>query len=358
MGIASSSVVCIQIFLPSFHLHDHTASADKENHPPTNRPNPNERKPIVSPPSIPHSSPSLTQFMSHKMSPPFPDPLILPPLNPPHSFTLVLLHGRGNSPSSLLPFCSPLQRSFPSLKIILPTAPKSRATIYARSLITQWFDGWHLDSPASVLNPGQDEWRSIDGLQRTTSYLHDLLRQEIALLGGDSRKMFLGGLSQGCAASLMALLLWEGKPLGRCVGMCGWLPFVRTVQRATKDFASRKGDTEEDGFDPFGGNGEDDEDKPQDVEAAAVQALRESLELEGNSPITRPNSFDTPVFLAHGTEDDKVLIAHGKEAASTLSELSVNTSWNEYPGLGHWFYPEMITDITAFLKSQIPQHRR
>lgn len=142
------------------------------------------------------------------------------------------------------------------------------------------------------------------------------------------------------------------------MGMCGWLPFVRTVQRATKDFASRKGDTEEDEFDPFGGNGEDDEDKPQDVEAAAVQALRESLELEGNSPITRPNSFDTPVFLAHGTEDDKVLIAHGKEAASTLSELSVNTSWNEYPGLGHWFYPEMITDITAFLKSQIPQHRR
>ncbi|KAK0667445.1 Alpha/Beta hydrolase protein [Cercophora samala] len=284
----------------------------------------------------------------------FPPPITIPPLNPPHNTTLILLHGRGNNPSSLLPLCTPIQQSlFPSasLKIILPASPKSRATIYARSLITQWFDGWHLDSPSSVLNPAQDEWRSIEGLQQTVSYLQELLHEEMALVGGDSRRVFLGGLSQGCAASLMALLLWEGEPLGGYVGMCGWLPFVKTVQRVMQEFDSRESELEEDGFDPFeGGDDNDDDEKPQDVEAAAIRALRESLELEGKRPVTRPKSFDTPVFLAHGTEDDKVLIAHGREAASTLKRLGINISWNEYPGLGHWFYPEIIIDISAFLK--------
>ncbi|KAK4181501.1 Alpha/Beta hydrolase protein [Triangularia setosa] len=282
---------------------------------------------------------------------PFPPPLILPPLSPSHTHTLILLHGRGNTPSSLLPLCSPLQHSFPSLKIILPTSPKSRATIYARSLIPQWFDGWHLDSPSSVNNPSQDEWRSIDGLQQAISYLRDLLCQEIALVGGDSRRVFLGGLSQGCAASLIALLLWEGEPLGGYLGMCGWLSFVRAVERVVREFDSGDGRWDDGGFNPFGGDDDADKDNPQDLEAAATQALRESLELGGKGPVTRPKSFDTPVFLAHGTEDDKVLIAHGRAAASCLKELGIDTSWYEYQGLGHWFYPEMITDMTIFLKS-------
>ncbi|KAK4203043.1 Alpha/Beta hydrolase protein [Triangularia verruculosa] len=282
---------------------------------------------------------------------PFPSPLTIPPLAPPHQYTLILLHGRGSTPHSLLPLVTPLQQSFPSFKFILPTSPRSRATIYARSLIPQWFDGWHLDTPASAANPSQDEWRSIDGLQQTVNYLHDLLREEIALLGGDSRKVVLGGLSQGCAASLMALLLWEGESLGGYVGMCGWLPFVRTVDGVVEGFDGSESKTEDDGFDPFARDDGEGHDKAEDVEAAVVSTLRECLELDGKGPSTRPRSFDTPVFLVHGTEDDKVLIAHGREASSCLQQLGVNTSWNEYPGLGHWFYPEMITDIAAFLKS-------
>ncbi|KAK0735411.1 Alpha/Beta hydrolase protein [Apiosordaria backusii] len=283
---------------------------------------------------------------------PFSPPLTLPPKSPSHHSTLILLHGRGNTPSSLLPLCSPLQQSLPSLKIILPTAPKSRATIYARSLIPQWFDSWHLDSQASVSNPSQDEWRSIDGLQQTVFYLHNLLREETALVGGDSRRVFLGGLSQGCAASLMAMLLWEGDQLGGYLGMCGWLPFVRTVRRVFSGFDSGEGEEEDDGFDPFGRDSDDEEERPRDVESAVVQALRESLELESKGPFSRPKSFETSVFLGHGTEDDKVLIAHGREAASCLDSLGINTSWNEYQGLGHWFSPEMTTDMVTFLKSQ------
>lgn len=74
----------------------------------------------------------------------------------------------------------------------------------------------------------------IDGLRETTAYLHTLIREEIALLraaGGGSRDIVLGGLSQGCAASLVAAALWDGEewPLGAVVGMCGWLPFVEGV---------------------------------------------------------------------------------------------------------------------------------
>ncbi|KAK0727463.1 Alpha/Beta hydrolase protein [Lasiosphaeria miniovina] len=47
----------------------------------------------------------------------------------------------------------------------------------------------------------------------------------MALVGG-AQNVVLVGLSQGCVASLVALLLWDGEPLAAAVGMCGWLPFV------------------------------------------------------------------------------------------------------------------------------------
>lgn len=352
----------------------------------------------------------------------FGDTLVIEPLSKTHKQTFILLHGRGSSasifgpefvqtsfqsaPNPLTgpPTTSTLATTFPHAKFIFPTAPRRRATIYKRSIINQWFDSWHMDSD----NPHAQEWLMIEGLQETVAYVHDLLRKEIALVGKDARRVILGGISQGCAASLVALLLWDGPPLGGVLGMCGWLPFRKRLGRRTVgaggeggasgflgdlrrgsvtgdtacvgdtsdedsdsdsdlsndedgpvlDGAVRWADCDKDDFDPFERSDNDDESsgatgiQPLDSAAHAVQTLREALEmdLDQGKP---PSSFvDTPVFLGHGTDDEKVPVTLGAQSAACLDAMGVKVSWHEYHGLGHWYSPEMIAQMVDFVNDQ------
>ena len=341
----------------------------------------------------------------------FPPPLTIPPLTPPHKQTIILLHGRGTSarnfgpalvsapfPFPSIPSPSPsgtsppppttaaaaatmtttttLRAAFPHAKFVFPCAPRQRATIYRRSVISQWFDGGHLGADGRGRGGGEEEkkkkkkkeredgqqedveeWRAIAGLQHTVAHVHELVRAEAAGLSG-SGGVVLGGFSQGCAAALAAALLWDGpEALGGFVGMCGWLPFAGVVRGAV---AAGLGEGEEDGWDPFERDGQDgggvEEGDDVDVVVRVVRALRERLEMEVDKRApasSRPRAFDTPIFLGHGDEDDKVPIARGKEAVECLRAAGCDVvSWNEYPGLGHWYSPEMLADMTSFLRDQ------
>ncbi|KAI3325028.1 alpha/beta-hydrolase [Xylariaceae sp. AK1471] len=197
----------------------------------------------------------------------YPDPFIVPPRSLPHKHTFIILHGRGSSgeafgsvllefpivpPGVLAASSSPTLASlYPNARFVFPTAARRRATVYKRAYTHQWFDNWKLEPPAT-----DREELQIPGLQETTSYLHRLVREEIALVPGGAANAILGGLSQGCAASLIALLLWEGDGLAAAFGMCGWLPYaVRMGEEMQEDKPSqghRFGEdvqTEEDGGD-------------------------------------------------------------------------------------------------------------
>jgi acetyl esterase/lipase len=112
------------------------------------------------------------------------------------------------------------------------------------------------------------------------------------------------------------------------------------------------------GFDPFDRGDEDEdgengEEEALGVEASVVKVLREMLELEGDGGVkSRPKAFDTPVFLGHGTEDDKVPVARGRGAAECLRAAGMHVEWKEYSGLGHWYSADMLTDIASFLADQ------
>ncbi|KAL2162873.1 hypothetical protein VTH06DRAFT_6709 [Thermothelomyces fergusii] len=322
----------------------------------------------------------------------FPPVHVIPPLSLPHRHTIILLHGRGLSwgtfgrdlLSAPFPLPPPSRRAaagtlgtlrsvYPHARFVLPTAPRQRATIYARSLVRQWFDGWHLHDRDNNNNNNnnnnddnnddhegdEEEWRCIAGLRDTVAHVHGLVRAEAALVGG-ARNVALGGLSQGCAAGLAALLLWDGaEPLAGFLGMCGWLVFERALVRG----ALEAGGEEDDGFDPFereeeedggesGGTG-DGRDEVS-VEARVVRALREMLELDdeddgGKGPTRRPSAFDTPVFLGHGLDDDKVPISRGRGAAEFLKAAGMHVEWKEYHDLGHWYSPAMLSDMASFL---------
>ena len=52
----------------------------------------------------------------------------------------------------------------------------------------------------------------------------------------------LGGLSQGCATSLISLLLWDGPPLKATFGMCGWLPYRSRLEEIISGGEGEGGD--------------------------------------------------------------------------------------------------------------------
>lgn len=313
----------------------------------------------------------------------YPDPLIFEPLQLPHKQTFILLHGRGSWAEKFGPelLRTPIQSSrcnggktlvddskdtsetqkpvmtlqaaFPHARFVFPTAARRRATIYKRSYTHQWFDNWKLDPPAT-----EREELQIEGLHETTKYLHQLLREEIAIVLGGAKSVVFGGLSQGCAASLVALLLWEGEDLGAVLGMCGWLPFAERLMTLIRGKEDEKHVNDVLGFDPFAvGAYENDDDDNIGDEATdtpaqrAVTWLREELDLPALQlppellPVQR-----IPIFLGHGVQDEKVSIVVGRRTSECLSELGASVSWKEYDNLGHWYSSEMLNDLLHFLQ--------
>jgi predicted esterase len=300
-------------------------------------------------------------------------PLVVLPLHN-HKTTMIILHGRGSSaekfaepllthmvsPGDTVPATSteslvgrsppPPMKSFrehfPDTKFVFPTAPLRRAVVFKRSLTHQWFDNW------SLTEPELKQYLQAQGLQETSAYLHDLLQDEIRIVGASN--VVLMGLSQGCAASIVAMLLWKGERIGALVGMCGYVPFRKGMYESVEDANS-------DDTDSLVGSDGDQEDvfERDDEESGsgskfekAVEWLREELGIsqddggidEQSSPLQ-----STPVFMGHGRDDEKVPCHIGKLAADFLTGIDVSVIWQDYAGLGHWYSADMLRDIVGFV---------
>lgn len=287
-----------------------------------------------------------------------------------------------------------LQSAFPHAKLIFLTASKNRATIY-KSSTHQWFDNWYHN--VSAKERLQHQYLQIEGLGKSVEYVHGVLRREIAEVGGEN--VVLWGMSQGCATSLVSLLTWEGRKFAGVIGMCGYLPFAtsitevfpkaeekaivkedveeRSSENDSDDDDENEGDesdqssgdeedadafvhSDEDDFDSLSQSEEIDEDPfASDNEASnnamnlperAIANFREDIEMGSNTGI----SFQSiPVFLGHGTKDEKVDLEDGREAKKSLDLLGVDVQLAEYEGLGHWFSEKMLADIFGFLREKL-----
>lgn len=109
-------------------------------------------------------------------------------------------------------------------------------------------------------------------------------------------RIVLGGLSQGCAASITTLLAGDRRLAGY-IGMSGWLPFEAELSDISKDI--------------------------EDISAKnrlasslqAVNHLRNMLNLE---PRETAPQLQTPVFLGHGDADEKISIDNGRKMKDLL----------------------------------------
>ncbi|CAD6575380.1 MAG: hypothetical protein ASARMPREDX12_007246 [Alectoria sarmentosa] len=291
----------------------------------------------------------------------YPEPLLVPSTLT-HKHTFIILHGRGSNaqkfgPPLLSTEISPgttLQTAFPHAKFVFPTASKRRAQIYNRSIIHQWFDNWSLSVPT------EREALMLDGLRESSSYVHGLITEAVKEVGANN--VALGGLSQGCAAMLISMLTWDGEPLAAAFGMCGWLPLRQHLADITDPQTQS-----DNGENPFAQ--EEDADGELDLPAQAVAWLREELDLpirstpsviapnSASSPTPSPSSPNillpfqrTPLFLAHGTADEKVKIELGLEARDCLTSLQIDVTWSEYESLGHWYSGHMLGALVECLE--------
>lgn len=205
----------------------------------------------------------------------------------------------------------------------------------------------------------------VDGLSRSVAYVHGVMRREIEEVGRE--KVVVWGLSQGCATTLMSGLMWDGEAFGGMVGMCGYLPFSNYVEDVFNPSTAQLGDDnpfaqDDDDDDPFSySGGEDSSSTPTpvpdnnafsipDLPIQAVTTIHDELLLTSKPSM----AFQSiPIFLGHGTKDDKVALEYGREAKKALEQLGVDVKMTEYEGLGHWYSGEMLEDIFEFLREKL-----
>jgi predicted esterase len=276
----------------------------------------------------------------------YPEPQVVYPTSP-HTHTFIILHGRGSNgdmfSSQFLRACTAsglnLPQVFPGMKFICPTARKRAAVALKRALVNQWFDIY------TIKDPSKGEEIQVEGLRETTEFLRDLITKEMELIPPEN--IILGGLSQGCATALHALMTLN-LTLGAFVGMSGWFPFVKHLKDIVRSPAggSPTQTIEVDG---------DGEGKQTNIPMQAVNFLRKNMNIEPlpSTAGALPLSLQTPVFIGHGEIDDKVVIGLGRQIHETAVSLGMDSTFKEYKGFGHWFVePEEIDDVADFLSEK------
>jgi phospholipase/carboxylesterase len=58
---------------------------------------------------------------------------------------------------------------------------------------------------------------------------------------------------------------------------------------------------------------------------------------------------NTPIYMAHGTEDQVVDLSRAEASRDVLAGLGYNVQWHTYP-MPHSVHPREIADISGFLK--------
>lgn len=182
--------------------------------------------------------------------------------------SLIILHGLGADGSDFVPLCGELTlEEAGPTRFVLPSAPVRRVSLNNGYPMQAWYD----ILPTS--GPGREDEASLREAHVQVMWL---IEREMAR-GVPSDRIVLMGFSQGCAMTLMTGLRCPHKLAG-LVAMSGYLPLADTTE------AER-----------------------------------------------HPANQHTPIFMAHGSEDDVVSITRGAAARDALTALGHDVSWHSYP---------------------------
>lgn len=169
-------------------------------------------------------------------------------------------------------------------RFIFPHAPVQPVTINGGMPMRAWYD---------ILTPALVRQEDEAGILASERMIIDLIKRENGR-GVPSDKIILAGFSQGCAMTLHTGLRYADKLAG-LIGLSGYLPLA---DRAAPNW-----------------------------NAANQQ---------------------TPIFLAHGTQDPVVALERGQSTERLLVTHGYRVQWHTYP-MPHSVCPQEVNDIARFM---------
>lgn len=199
--------------------------------------------------------------------------------------SLVVLHGLGADGSDFLPLVDALDlTAVGPVRCVMPRAPERPVTINGGYRMRAWYD---------ILGSELDRQEDEAGLRQSIAQVHRLLDREVER-GVPAQRIVLAGFSQGGAITLGAGLRYPQRLAG-LAALSGYLPL-----------------------------------------GAATATERHAA------------NAATPIFLAHGRQDDIVPIARGTASRNTLRELGSTVDWHDYP-IEHTVSMEEVADLNRWL---------
>ena len=198
---------------------------------------------------------------------------------------VIWLHGLGADGHDFASLVPELDLSgCPPIRFVFPHAPSMPVTVNGGYVMPAWYD---------ILGPNLISQQDAAGIQASERAIVALIAHEVAR-GIPADRIVLAGFSQGCAMALHTGLRLP-QHLAGIMALSGYLP------------------------------------------------LADRLAAERH-----PANTQTPVFMAHGTQDPVVVIARGEASRDTLAALGQPVAWHSYP-MPHSLHPQEIADISAFL---------
>lgn len=176
--------------------------------------------------------------------------------------------------------------NLPTLRFILPHAPHRKVTINNGVEMRAWYD---------LLGLALGSPEDAEGIAATQMTLEQLIQGELDQ-GIPSNKIVIAGFSQGGAMALHTALRYN-KPLAGVLALSTYLPL-----------------------------------KPSFPDEKSPQNQR------------------TPIFMAHGANDDVITMGTSRVSLSLLQAEHYQVQWHEY-AMGHCVSMEEIDDIRSFLLS-------
>jgi phospholipase/carboxylesterase len=199
--------------------------------------------------------------------------------------TVLLMHGLGADGNDFVPIAGELDLSAVGpVRFVFPNAPIMPVTINGGMQMPAWYDIMGAD-----LVKREDE----AGLRASRDAIEALLAREKAR-GIPAERIVIAGFSQGCAMALLTGLR-HAERLAGIVALSGYLPLAATTA----------------------------------AERSAANA-------------------HTPIFMAHGQQDNVVVPQRAAASHDALRALGYNVDWHEYP-MAHSVCMEEIADLSQWL---------
>lgn len=202
--------------------------------------------------------------------------------------TVIWMHGLGADGNDFVPIVRELDlRGLSAIRFIFPHAPMRPVTINNGYVMRAWYDVTYGDLEGRSKRPDEA------GVRASEKSIRALIAREIER-GTASEHILLAGFSQGGALALQTGLRYPSRLAGM-LALSTYLPLAETVA--------------------------------QEVRAANAR---------------------TPIFMAHGSDDQVIPLETGEGSRDMLKGMGYEVEWREYP-MPHSVCMEEIRDIAAWM---------